>query len=168
MWCFRCYLWLQTSVCSIIAVKRMLLHVTALKNMGNRTRTARTSVCNALVTAYLLCSILHIQQYCLGYLYCLNSGCLDIKDLCCFVFQSVRWWSVLTRPGQTASISSTTDWSCTTRQTMRIMVDSDICLGPSSHTRRNIYRYIHTHIHAYSWWNIDTAQPLTPAQHTAQ
>lgn len=44
------------------------------------------------------------------------------------IFQSVRWWSALMRLVQTASISRTTDWSCTTRRTMRIMEDSDVCL----------------------------------------
>lgn len=44
------------------------------------------------------------------------------------IFQSVRWWSALTRLARTASILWTTDWSCTTRRTMRIMEDSDVRL----------------------------------------
>lgn len=43
------------------------------------------------------------------------------------VFQCVRWWSALTRPGRTASTLWTTDWSCTTRPTTPTMEDSDVC-----------------------------------------
>ncbi len=69
------------------------------------------------------------------------------------VFQSVRWWSVLMRPGQTASISSRTDWSCTTRQTMLITEDSDIRLLACKHTHthtHNTNMCMHTHTHSYS------------------
>lgn len=49
------------------------------------------------------------------------------------VFQCVRWWSALTRPGRTASTLWTTDWSCTTRQTTPTMEDSDVCLLACKH-----------------------------------